>query len=98
MNGKLGHFNVQFNLFNIDVGICFGTGIFVDINDGNAHHKAVWIALFFLLGITHVKFDYDVLDFDFDIKKDFFKGFFEKVHGIVLTEFFPWQRLIDIKE
>jgi hypothetical protein len=98
MNGKLRHFNVQFNLFDIDVGICFGTGIFVDINDRYTHHKAVRIALFFFLRVAHVKFDHNVLDFDFDIKKDFFKGFFEKVHGIVLTEFLSGQSLIDIKE
>lgn len=98
MNGKLRHFNVQFNLFDINVRIYFGTGIFVDINDGNAHHEAVRVALFFYLGVVHVKFDHDVLDFDFDIKKDFFKGFFEKVHWIVFTEFLSGQSLVDIKE
>ncbi len=88
MNGKLRHFNVQFDLFDINVGICFGTGIFVDINDGNSHHETVRIALIFFLGVAHVKFDYDVFDFNFDVEKDFFEGFLEKVHGIVFTEFF----------
>ena len=98
MDSKLWDFDIKFDLLDIGVEVGFGSTVFVDVYSWYSHHDTIRVAFLFILRVVHVNFDYNIFNFDFDVKKDLFEGFLEEVHGVVFAKLFSGKGFIDFKK